>query len=149
MSNYFTVSCSRCRRSVRVQSVSVFPRGGYSYGIRCICGMAVEVDGAPGEGIPQSFKREAEKRRIAADIAHQIDHDRRGLPASDGKARLRAARMRLPVQQPDQTWLVYHLDEHTRVFYESKSRNYVLIGPGRDHDRFQTVQELVNHLDDY
>jgi hypothetical protein len=149
MSDYFTVRCSRCRSSVRVQDVSVFPRGGYSYGIRCTCGMAVEVDGAPGEGIPESLKRDAEQWRIAAEIAHQIDHDRRGLPASDGKARLRAARLSRPVQQPDQTWLVYHLDEHTEVFYESKSRNYVLIALGHDHGRFKTVEELVNHLDNY
>ena len=59
---------------------------------------------------------------------------------------LKDARLPTPVQQPDGSWQVYRVDEHTQVLYEPESGFYVLDQMGRDQRTFHTVKDVVNHL---
>ena len=146
MPDYFTARCPHCLRSIRVHSVSVLRLGSYSYHVQCDCGTVEVIDGASGEHIPETLKQDAEQRRLASEIAQRIDHDRRKLPSCRGKVVLKDARVRDPVQQPDGTWQVYQLDEHTQVLYEPESGFYLLHEMGRDQRKFRTVADIANHL---
>lgn len=149
MEDFFTVRCSKCGRTIRIGSVSLYRshQDLFSYGCNCQCGAGLKVDGAAGDVIPESLKRDAKQRRKASKIETQIDYERRALPPSATKTRLKESRQRVPVEQPDGTWLVYNLSRSMRVFYRPNAPGYVLSDNDGNSRTFTTVAELVDYLD--
>ena len=112
-SDAFSVRCGDCGRSVTIRSVSEFHcagrHAGYSYIYSCECGSRVAVDGCDGDDIPDSMKTAASLRRNAHQVLNTINLQRRQLPPSDAKVRLRDARLDIPESIGGNEWLVYPL----------------------------------------
>jgi hypothetical protein len=88
----------------------------------------------------------SERRRTATRIQYEVDRQRRDLPPSAVKTKLKKALRKRPVEQPDRSWLVYELDDAGQVFYWPGEQSYTLLEPnGRLHS-FLNVQRLAEHL---
>jgi hypothetical protein len=80
-------------------------------------------------------------------IRTEIDNERRAMPTSPWKTRLRGARVEVPVEQPGNLWLVYDLGARGKVYYLPYTREYVLRVPQAEPDWFKDVQSLIEHLE--
>lgn len=96
-----------------------------------------------GEG----WESRINKERHAARVHVRTDNERRSLPGSAGKQRLRKSRPRNGVvEQPDGTWLVYLLDDNRQILYREEDTSYVLVAADGGRITFESVAELVLHL---
>jgi len=87
-------------------------------------------------------------RSPEAEIAERVDLDRRQLPPSPGKARLKAARLKAARVEPTAIggdWRVYAIPDLGEVRYRKGA--YVLREPSGAEQRFADVAALAKHLE--
>ena len=97
-----------------------------------------------GEG----WEKRINKKRLAAMVQIKADNERRALPGSSAKQRLRESRPKdsMAVEQPDGTWLVYELDDGRQVLYRSEDCSYILVATDAGRTAFENVASLMRQL---
>jgi hypothetical protein len=87
------------------------------------------------------------KERLAARIHVRTDNERRSLPGSEAKRRLRESRPKNGVRhQADGLWLAYMLDDGRQVLYHDGDGSYILEAEDGGRVAFRNVGELVSYL---
>ena len=85
---------------------------------------------------------------LAARIRQRTDTERRSLPGSAAKQRLRESRPKDGVvRQADGTWLVYTLDDDCQIFYQQEDASYILVMTDANRLTFENIAKLVKFLD--
>jgi hypothetical protein len=159
MAEKFIVYCEDCGKEIEIRSVSIFRTADsshlgelFSYGYRCECGCAIEIDGVSGDGIPDEMKNRARYYSISGDIKSKIDLERRRLPGkvpgNSAKQLLKINRLSWPKQIRDDIWLVYEISSFGKIYYNNASATYSVVDQKGDSFEFPDIEGVILRMQD-